>query len=119
MKKACLECNESIKGRMDKKFCCDTCRNTFNNKLKTPTSNYYRTVNSALRKNHGILATLLPKKTIKVSRHKLLERGFNFAFFTSMLTTRKGECYFFCYDYGYLPLPKDLCLIVKKEIIEN
>ena len=33
MKRKCLECQEILYGRSDKKFCGDYCRNTYNNKL--------------------------------------------------------------------------------------
>ena len=33
MEKTCLECNEKLIGRADKKFCNDYCRNAFNNNL--------------------------------------------------------------------------------------
>ena len=29
--KNCLECGDAIAGREDKKFCCDGCRNSYNN----------------------------------------------------------------------------------------
>ena len=29
----CLECGEPLKGRVDKKFCSDYCRNSHNNKV--------------------------------------------------------------------------------------
>ena len=29
----CLECGDHLKGRIDKKFCSDYCRNSFNNKV--------------------------------------------------------------------------------------
>ena len=33
--KTCLNCGEEINGRVDKKFCCDYCRNHYNNKLNS------------------------------------------------------------------------------------
>ena len=35
MEKRCLECNDVLHGRSDKKFCSDACRNTYNNKKKS------------------------------------------------------------------------------------
>ena len=37
MKKNCLECGEAFNGRIDKKFCSDYCRNTYNNKINNDT----------------------------------------------------------------------------------
>ena len=43
-KRECLECREPVKGRVDKKFCSDYCRNAYNNNVnkdsKKPDSEY-------------------------------------------------------------------------------
>lgn len=114
MSKECLECGDSFKGRIDKKFCSDLCRNSFNNKIKTSKSNYYRTVNITLRKNYHILEELTPDQTAKASKSKLLQKGFNFQYFTNIYTTQKGVKYYYCYEYGYLPIENDYYLLVKK-----
>ncbi|MBN2521295.1 MAG: hypothetical protein JXB17_12355, partial [Bacteroidales bacterium] len=59
-KKLCTECGEPIHGRSDKKFCCDQCRNIFNNRLNSNLNNYMRNINNVLRKNRRILAELNP-----------------------------------------------------------
>ncbi|MGZ4033830.1 MAG: hypothetical protein ACXVPU_13425 [Bacteroidia bacterium] len=115
MSKNCLECEEPFNGRIDKKFCSDLCRNSFNNKIKLATSNYYRTVNSTLRKNYKILEGLIPEQTAKASKTKLLQKGFNFQYFTSIYTTKKGVKYYYCYEYGYLPIDNDYYFLVKKK----
>jgi hypothetical protein len=56
--KNCLECNEKIVGREDKKFCSDGCRNAYNNKINKDSTNYMRNVNNKLRKNYRILTEL-------------------------------------------------------------
>ena len=47
-----------------------------------------------------------------VSRYKLLDRGFNFRYFTSSLST-KSEEYHFIYDHGWKELDGDKFLIVQ------
>jgi predicted nucleic acid-binding Zn ribbon protein len=84
-KKICPECGESIKGRADKKFCSDMCRNAYNNKLNSDNTNLIRNVNNILRKNRRIMEELLPEETAKVSHQKLIEKGFHFA--ESILST--------------------------------
>lgn len=74
MSKVCLECGDSFKGRTDKKFCSDLCRNGFNNRVKASTSNYYRVVNSTLRKNYKILEELIPKKLQKLPNQNFCKR---------------------------------------------
>ena len=115
MNKECMECRDSFKGRVDKKFCCDQCRNSYNNKLKTASTDYYKTVNSTLRKNYKILEELLPEQTGKASRAKLVQKGFNFNFFTNVYTTQKGSKYYYCYEYGYLPIDNEYYFLVKKK----
>ena len=56
MKKNCLECGESFTGRIDKKFCSDYCRNTYNNNINKESKNLVRNTNNRLRKNYKILS---------------------------------------------------------------
>ncbi len=58
MKKNCLECGEPFSGRIDKKFCSDYCRNSFNNKINKESKNLIRNINNRLRKNHRLLSEL-------------------------------------------------------------
>lgn len=117
--RACLYCSKTLKGRIDKKFCDDYCRNNYNNqqKAKGSHSSYVRNINNALLKNRKILESLLPdaEETAKASKEKLMNLGFQFKHLTHIYTTRNGKKYFFCYDYGYLPLDNDWFLIVRKK----
>lgn len=115
MSKNCPECGEIIKGRIDKKFCSDLCRNSFNNKRNSDITNQIRNVNNILRKNRKILEEFIPEETAKVSKNKLLQKGFNFQYITSIYTTKKNTTYFFCYEYGYLPLENEFCFLVKRK----
>lgn len=115
--KYCRTCNKSIRGRTDKKFCDDYCRNAFNNRLKAEDNNTIRKINNALRKNRRILAQLLQgnEKTMRVSREELLDSGFQFKYITHMLTNPKGKRFHFCYEYGFLSLENNRFLIVKQK----
>jgi hypothetical protein len=115
MEKKCEECGGLIMGRIDKRFCSDQCRNTFNNRLNSDVTNYIRNTNHALRKNRRILLELNPEGKAKVSRSKLAARGFDFAHFTSTYTTKEGATYVYCYEQGYLALEKDYYLLILKK----
>jgi predicted nucleic acid-binding Zn ribbon protein len=115
MAKECLECNETIVGRTDKKFCSDYCRNAYNNNVNKDSKNLIRNINNRLRKNYRILEDLNPEQKTKVSRSKLIEKGFDFAYFTSIYTTKAGTVYYFVYDQGYLPIEGDYYALVKRE----
>lgn len=115
--KACLSCGKPLRGRVDKKFCDDFCRNNFNNKQNSSPTNLVRNINRILGKNRRILETLLPEteETKKVLREKLVLEGFNFKYYTHQYQTQKGVIYLFNYEYGYLILENDWILIVKRE----
>ncbi|MBS1738860.1 MAG: hypothetical protein JSS98_20075 [Bacteroidetes bacterium] len=113
----CLNCNKTLKGRTDKKFCDDYCRNTYNNQLKADKNNLVRNVNNALGKNRRILDSLfkINEETSKTTKEKLLQKGFQFKYITQLYTNKKGNVYYFCYDIGYLPLENDWYLLVKRK----
>jgi hypothetical protein len=114
--KLCLTCSKPLKGRTDKKFCDDYCRNNYNNQLKSTTTNLVRNINNALGKNRRILESLFgAEETAKTNKDKLLEKGFQFKYITHTYTNKKGNVYFFCYDIGYLPLDNDWYLLVKSK----
>lgn len=111
----CLDCGEMIRGRADKKFCNDQCRNNYNNQLNSDSYNLVRNTNNILRRNRRILEELNPTGKVKVLRKKLLIKGFDFNYFTSLYTTQSGKTYHFCYEHGYLSLGEEEILLVKKE----
>ena len=116
MERTCLECNTEIRGRVDKKFCSDYCRNAYNNKLNKDSKNLVRNINNRLRKNYRILDSFpLKEGKTRTTKTRLLDKGFDFEFITSLYTTKKGTTYFFLYDLGYLPLDNDYYMIVKRE----
>jgi hypothetical protein len=111
-KRQCLECGEEFSGRIDKKFCSDMCRNAYNNRLNSDSSNLVRNINNILRKNRRILMDINTDGKAKVHKKKLLEKGFDFNYFTSIYTTQKGAVYHFCYEQGYLALDHDFYFLV-------
>lgn len=115
--RTCLACERALKGRSDKKFCNDYCRNNYNNvqKAKNNYSPAIRNINNALLKNRKVLGAVLAggEETARADREKLLELGFRFKYITHTYTTKTGREYYYCYDYGYLPLDNDRFLIVR------
>ncbi len=111
----CLDCGSKIKGRADKKFCNDQCRNNYNNYQNSDANSSVRNINNMLRKNRRILEELVAGKEGKttVPWKKLTDRGYNFTYHTHTYTTKAGAVYFFCYEYGYLPLEANYYMLVK------
>ena len=113
--KNCIECGEKFVGREDKKFCSDGCRNAYNNKINKDSTNYMRNINNKLRKNYRILSELNVEGKTKISRTKLVSKGFDFEFFTNILNTKTGNTYYFLYDQGYMALEHEYFILVKKD----
>jgi len=116
MPKTCLECSEKIIGREDKKFCNDSCRNAYNNKINKDSTNFMRNINNKLRKNYRILLELNSGGKSKTNRSKLIQKGFDFEYFTNVLNTSTGNTYYFIYSQGYRLLENDFYMLVKKEL---
>ncbi|MFT3979155.1 MAG: hypothetical protein QM687_01710 [Ferruginibacter sp.] len=114
--KSCLSCGKTVRGRTDKKFCDDYCRNNYNNQLKGSSTNFVRNINNALGKNRRILEDIIGQEEMqKTTRDRLLQKGFRFKYITHLYNNKKGNTYFFCYDMGYLPLENDWYLVVKRK----
>ncbi|AEV97463.1 hypothetical protein A4D02_35900 [Niastella koreensis] len=114
--KNCLACNKPIKGRIDKKFCNDSCRNNFNNRLYNYSIPAIRNINKILRKNRQILEELLSgleNKVLVIERKDLSEMGFQFEYFTELFYPDKKERYYYCYDYGYRSIDSKKVMAVK------
>lgn len=115
--KKCLWCGAPVIGRVDKKFCSDQCRSSYNNNLNSHDLSYIRKINTILKRNRSILCTLNPNGKTKVNVGKLRANGFDFRYFTNEYHTQHGTRYLFCYDQGYLPLDNDVYLLVQRKEI--
>jgi hypothetical protein len=117
--KNCLACNKTLRGRADKKFCDDYCRSNYNNlqKIKDKPDEFVKNINNTLLKNRKILLSILPEteEMAKVTADKLLEKGFVFKYHTHTYKNKKDQVYFFCYEYGYLPLGENWYLVVRRK----
>jgi len=113
--KICLECGTKFTGRVDKKFCSDQCRITFNNRLNSTDTNTIRNINRILGKNRRVLMELNTTGKSRVMRSKLMEKGFDFNYFTSIYTTKDGVVYYYCYEQGYTTSDKNWYLLVVRK----
>ncbi|MBE0652127.1 MAG: DUF2116 family Zn-ribbon domain-containing protein [Bacteroidales bacterium] len=117
MDRHCLECGAKLLGRIDQKFCSDQCRNTYNNRLNKEETGYMKQIDRALRKNRRILKELNPEGKAKTNKSTLLSRGFEFKYFTHVFKNKEGKIYYFCYEYGYLPLEHEFfALVINKNL---
>ncbi len=104
--KKCLVCEKLIVGRSDKKFCSETCRSRYYYSVNKEYNILKSKVHDLLRRNREILAELNPSGKCTVDVRELLDRKFNFNFFTTIYRTNGGNVYWFCYDYGFRKLEK-------------
>lgn len=115
--KHCIYCKKNIRGRSDKKFCNDYCRNIYNNQLHAVDNNFIRNINNALGKNRRILNELMMKNNIvKINKEELLHAGFQFKYHTHFQKGKTGTVVFGCYDYFYILSDDEKCVIIKNSI---
>ncbi len=100
-KPKCLECGDLIAyGRQDKKFCCDNCKNKFNNRRVRGSKNTKLRILSNLNKNYTILDNLLKINITSMSVMELQHLGFNFDCVTSYQRVRRHNV-FLCFDISF------------------
>ena len=111
----CLNCEKPLKGRSDKKYCDETCRNAYFNKQKEIERKEIRTIDLALKNNRRILKALLGENdSVHIREKELQEKGFKFRYHTHHHTTKiKQHEYLFCYDYGYYEIGEGVYKIIK------
>jgi hypothetical protein len=115
LSRICENCNNPFNGRRDKKYCSSRCRSDAHNqeKAKGYQVPLVRNITNALLKNREVMRLVLAAEvTVKATRKELEAQGFNFKYCTN--TYQAGErTYFYSYDYGYMPLKDDWCLLVR------
>ena len=99
----CLQCSKTLAGRLDKKFCDDYCRNTYNNQNKRADQQYIQEVNKIIRKNRRILKSLCPIGKATVRKDVLDSLGFDYRYHSEIFKHKKGT-YYLCYDYAFMPV---------------
>ena len=114
MNRKCLHCGEPVSGRSDKKFCSDYCRSSYNYDSKSETYGYVRKVNYILRKNWKLLNEFNPNGKAKIRKSKMLEKGYNFNYFTNTYTNQKGVTYYYVYNMGYISADEGYVTLLKK-----
>lgn len=101
VERKCLDCGDTIRGRADKKFCSDQCRNNYNNRLNRDSNNFVRNVHGLLRKNRRILSDLFAEGRTRIHKDALYALGYNFSFFTHIIETKEGKRFNYCFEYGF------------------
>jgi hypothetical protein len=98
----CKDCKARLKGRTDKKFCNDYCRNAHHAKENRDISNYIRNINNIFRRNRRILRNLKEKNTDCITKIELIHLGYRMDYFTHENKDNFGSIYKCNYDVGIL-----------------
>ena len=77
--KICAECGAKMTGRVDKKFCSDLCRNSYNNRIKSEENDLVKKVNNILKRNRKILVEFNPDNKSKISKEKMIAQAKKFS----------------------------------------
>lgn len=97
----CRNCNASIAGRLDKKYCDDTCRSSHHNVMYRKESVFHKPITRILVRNRKILEVLKARNIRYTNKTYLIESGFHFDFVTHVHENDGGKQYRFCYEFGY------------------
>ncbi len=101
--KLCLFCSKPLKGRSDKKFCDEQCKNQYHNLAVEDGEKTYKRVLKILRKNRQVLKELLGEQSsVVLTKEKLVARGYDPDFLTHFKEVGAAKRrYYFTFDYGY------------------
>lgn len=117
MERLCAYCQKPLEGRADQQYCNDDCRSAAR-RLRQRTErwkepDYIPKIHRILQRNYQIIeAQLNYENPMTVTRSFLLDRGFDFRYFTSNLQTKSGT-YHFCYAHGWRILENGKILLVE------
>ena len=112
MNGACLFCHKELNGRTDKKFCTPYCKSSYHyQKNKENEGSLYQKIDHQLKNNRRILKKYNKAGLATVRKKKLIDAGFNPAYFTHYWKNLKNQVYLFCYEYGFLDLKEKFVLI--------
>ena len=97
----CLECGHEINyGRVDKKFCCERCKNLYHNKQQKDSRSVHRKVMRGLEKNYDILNRLHRTNITSIGIGDLLAMGFRPEYSTSYRKVHSHD-EFRCFEFKY------------------
>jgi len=119
-KRYCLNCHRPVTGRSDKKFCSDSCRTTYNNRLYSRQRNALNRIDRILKKNHAIIDRLYSRGEREIEFTELFGMGFNFYYITSLRENPDtGNSFILgCYDYSYIIDRNGKVIIGKKRFTQ-
>jgi hypothetical protein len=115
-KKVCLECEETIRGRSDKKFCSDACRTSYHNRNNIDKPEVIKFIDYQLKRNRKILKKFysqFSENKMEIPVKQFTHMGFAFDFYTHKEILQSSE-FVFCYEYGYNKIDENKVMLIKQ-----
>lgn len=111
----CLECGDTITyGRKDKVFCCQKCKNRYNNRKMQRTRETRRRIHRILMDNYEILEGVLKMRIASIDLYDLGLLGFKPEYSTSYRKYGVRNEYH-CYDIKYFMTPSRIFAIQREK----
>lgn len=113
MKRTCMVCEETLRGRLDQKFCSDFCRSNFHNDRYRLDNFHVKKINRVLMKNRRILKHLSSGDMEKIPVKALMSQGFHFDYCTHTEQTSNAGPIKWVYDFGYKMDNSNSCIMIQ------
>lgn len=99
----CLQCgNDMGYGRSDRKFCCEVCKNRYNNNRRYVHIAFKEKVNRNLEKNYSLLNSLVKMGIDQIPLAEAQSMGFNPHLVTAITRIGRRPTYHYsCYDISF------------------
>ncbi len=111
----CLECGDSLRGRKDRKFCCLSCKNSYNNRRYREIRRYKSEIMSRLSRNYEILESLISDGEKGAKLEDLGKAGFDAGCITgARKSAGHEECS--CFDISYCRTDSRIFNLRRKDI---
>jgi predicted nucleic acid-binding Zn ribbon protein len=113
MKRKCMVCDETLRGRLDQKFCSDFCRSNFHNDRYRLDNFHVKKINRVLMKNRRILKSLASGGVQKIPVKVLMSQGFHFDYCTHVEQKSLPAAVKWVYDFGYKMDKANTCVLIQ------
>lgn len=114
----CKQCGKiinTLKGRSDRQYCDERCKNKYHNARNKEDDIEFKRVQRVLRTNRKILKKMFERNDKdELKKERLLKAGFEFDYHThTKLSKIKSNLFTFCFEYGYRAVGEDKVKVVR------
>jgi hypothetical protein len=120
MIRTCQQCNTTLHGRSDKRFCSVACKNEHNYTTRQQTKSAVAEIDGYLHRNREILATIMGDSAKELIDRTLLVRArFRWEYMTGIYKNKQGKWYHIVYDYAWMEFSDQQVMIIRKTITND